>query len=126
MSDDLPLLNVDPLRLREVLSNLTANALRYTTAGGRVTMRGTVEPAAAGEAPTQEVVLEVSDTGTGISAEALPHIFDRFYKSADSRGTGLGLAIAKNLVAAHGGEISARSVVGEGTAITIRMKDEGG
>jgi two-component system sensor histidine kinase BaeS len=71
------------------------------------------------------VVLEVADTGAGISAEALPHIFDRFYKSPDSRGTGLGLAIAKNLVVAHGGEISVRSAPGEGTVMTVRLNNEG-
>ncbi len=121
VSEDLPLLNVDPLRLREVVANLTANALRYTPAGGRVTIRGRT---ADGE-PAPGVVLEVADSGAGISAEALPHIFDRFYKSAESRGTGLGLAIAKNLVAAHGGEISVRSMLGEGTVMTVRLHHEG-
>jgi signal transduction histidine kinase len=121
VSDDLPLLNVDPLRLREVLSNLTANALRYTPAGGRVTIRGRT----ADGTTAPGVVLEVADSGAGISAEALPHIFDRFYKSADSRGTGLGLAIAKNLVVAHGGEISVQSAPGEGTVMTVRLNHEG-
>ena len=121
VSDDLPLMNVDPVRLREVLTNLTANALRYTPAGGRVTLRGRI---AGGEAPGG-VVLEVADNGAGISAEALPHIFDRFYKSDELRGTGLGLAIAKNLVAAHGGEIGVRSTVGEGTVMTVRLNNEG-
>jgi signal transduction histidine kinase len=65
--------------------------------------------------------MEVGDTGAGIPPDRLPHIFDRFYKSPDSRGTGLGLAIAKNLVAAHGGEISAESELGKGTAIRIRL-----
>jgi signal transduction histidine kinase len=57
----------------------------------------------------------VRDSGPGIAAEALPHIFDRFYKSDESRGAGLGLAIAKSLVVAHGGEIEARSELGQGT-----------
>ena len=121
VNDDLPLLNVDPVRLREVLSNLTANALRYTPAGGRVAIRGRT----ADGGPSPGVVLEVADSGAGIGAEALPHIFDRFYKSADLRGTGLGLAIAKNLVVAHGGEISVRSAPGEGTVMTIRLNFEG-
>ena len=63
----------------------------------------------------------ISDTGVGIPAEALTRIFDRFYKSAESRGAGLGLAIAKQLVEAHGGTIGATSVVGEGTAVRFTL-----
>ncbi len=121
VADDLPLANVDPLRLREVLTNLVANALRYTPGGGSVTLRGRAQPAAEGEA---SVRLEVADTGAGIAPDRLPHIFDRFYKSPDSRGSGLGLAIAKNLVAAHGGELSARSTPGAGTTMLIRLPVE--
>jgi len=120
VADDLPLASVDPLRLREVLTNLVANALRYTPAGGRVTLRGRVDPAAA----EPSVVLEVADTGAGIAPDRLPHIFDRFYKSPDSPGTGLGLAIAKNLVAAHGGDLTASSVPGAGTTMRIRLAVE--
>ena len=65
--------------------------------------------------------VSVSDTGAGIPPDDLPHIFDRFYKSRDSRGTGLGLAIAKNLVMAHGGEISAQSTLGKGTTIHFTL-----
>jgi signal transduction histidine kinase len=68
-----------------------------------------------------DIVLSVEDTGVGIPPEELPQIFDRFYKSKDSRGTGLGLAIAKSLVRAHGGEISAHSIPGEGTTIRFTM-----
>jgi two-component system, OmpR family, sensor histidine kinase BaeS len=96
VADDLPLLAVDPVRLREVLDNLVANALRYTPAGGTVTLGG--QPG-----PEGGVTLTVTDTGAGIEPNALPHIFDRFFKTPDSRGTGLGLAIARNLVTAHGG-----------------------
>lgn len=104
MVEDLPLLEIDPLRIREVLANLIMNALHYTPAGGKVQVTGQLDSA------NRFVSVSVSDTGVGISAEALPHIFDRFYKSGNSRGTGLGLAIAKNLITAHGGQISARSV----------------
>lgn len=121
VADDLPLANVDPLRLREVLTNLVANALRYTPAGGSVTLRGRT-PAA--DQPEPSVLLEVADTGAGIAPDRLPHIFDRFYKSPDSRGSGLGLAIAKNLVAAHGGDLSARSTPGAGTTMRIRLPVE--
>jgi signal transduction histidine kinase len=68
-----------------------------------------------------QVVLSVEDTGTGIPAAELPHVFDRFYKSPDSRGTGLGLAIAKSLVGAYGGEISADSIPGQGTTIRVTL-----
>jgi two-component system sensor histidine kinase BaeS len=113
-ADDLPLLNVDPVRLREVLANLLANALRYTPAGGRVALSGQATPEGG-------AVLEIADTGAGISPDMLAHIFDRFYKSPDSRGSGLGLAIAKNLVVAHGGEITARSTPEVGTTITLSL-----
>jgi signal transduction histidine kinase len=113
MPDDLPLLEVDPVRIREVLTNLIANALRYTPRGGTIEV--------AGEADGQRLTLTVSDTGTGIAPEALPHIFDRFYKSDQSRGSGLGLTIAKNLVAAHGGEITAQSAPGRGTTIRFTL-----
>jgi signal transduction histidine kinase len=103
VAHEMPLLDLDPVRIREVLANLIANALRYTPAGGRVSVTGQVNPA------EQRLLISVSDTGTGISPEALPHIFDRFYKSGDSRGTGLGLAIARNLVIVHGGEIWAQN-----------------
>jgi signal transduction histidine kinase len=117
VSDDLPLLSVDPVRLSEVLHNLVSNALRYTPAGGTVTLAG--RPAEDGGA-----VLEVRDTGAGIAPDALPHVFDRFYKSPDSRGSGLGLAIAKNLVAAHGGQLSVESVLGQGTLMRVKLPGE--
>ena len=110
--DPPPVVEVDAERIRQVLNNLIGNALRYTPRGGTVRLR--CYPAGAGR-----VGLAVEDTGTGISADDLPHIFDRFYKSKESRGTGLGLAIAKSLVEAHGGEIAAESEPGRGTSIRI-------
>ena len=112
---DLPLVEVDPGRIHEVLTNLISNALRYTPAGGEVCVRGWADGG------RSQVGVSVSDTGPGIAPDVLPHIFDRFYKSADSRGMGLGLAIAKNLVAAHGGEISAQSAPGQGTTIQFTL-----
>jgi two-component system, OmpR family, sensor histidine kinase BaeS len=111
---DLPLVEIDPARIREVLSNLIANALRYTSQGGQIQVRGLVET-------SDRVTVIVSDTGRGIPPDDLPRIFERFYKSRDSRGTGLGLAIAKNLVVAHGGEIVAQSELGHGTTITFTL-----
>jgi len=106
-------LEVDPERIRQVLENLIANALRYTPHGGTMSVRCATEGA--------HIVVSVRDTGAGIPPDELPYIFDRFYKSRDSHGTGLGLAIAKNLVGAHGGEISAQSSVGQGTTIRFTL-----
>jgi len=112
---ELPLMEIDPVRIREVLANLIANALQHTPHGGTIGVAGDVE------ASSRRVAISVGDTGTGIPAEALPHVFDRFYKSHESRGSGLGLTIAKDLVAAHGGEISARSDGAPGRGTTIRF-----
>ncbi len=105
----LPRLDADRVRMGEVLANLLTNALRYTPRGGAVTL-------AAGPAD-DGVAFSVTDTGAGIPADELPHVFDRFRKSSDSRGAGLGLAIAKGLVRAHGGTIAAKSEPGRGTTI---------
>jgi signal transduction histidine kinase len=101
VAGSLPEVDVDRFRVGEVLSNLLANALRHTPAGGEVI----VSAAAAGD----DVEFSIADTGTGIAQERLPHVFDRFSRAPDSPGAGLGLAIAKTLVEAHGGEISAES-----------------
>ena len=105
----LPMLDVDPLRIGEVLTNLLTNAIRHTPAGGAVTVRASPDG--------DGVAFEVIDTGTGIAPEELERVFDRFAKAPDSRGSGLGLAIARSLVLAHGGEISASSPPGGGTTI---------
>ncbi len=109
----LPLMEIDPTRIREVLTNLMANALRYTSRSGTVRVTCTHDERA--------VSIAVVDNGAGIAAQDLPHIFDRFYKSADSRGTGLGLAIAKSLVEAHGGAIEAQSERAQGTTIRFTL-----
>jgi signal transduction histidine kinase len=111
---DLPELWADPVRLREVLSNVVANALRHTPAGGRVSVSANATPEA--------VELVVADTGEGIARELLPTVFDRYLRS-DSGGSGLGLAIARSLVRAHGGTIMAESagIAGQGTRIRVRL-----
>jgi signal transduction histidine kinase len=83
-----------------------------------VTLGATLEPAG------DRVRLSVHDTGSGIASDVLPHVFDRFWKSPESRGSGLGLAIAKNLVEAHGGEIGAESEPGRGTTIWLTLPVE--
>jgi two-component system, OmpR family, sensor histidine kinase BaeS len=108
-ADGVPELDVDPVRIGEVLANLLANAVRHTPRGGSVT--AAVEPSAAG------VAFTVADTGSGIDPTDLPYVFDRFVKSADSGGAGLGLAIARSLVQAHGGSITADSRPGRGTTM---------
>jgi signal transduction histidine kinase len=113
---DLPTLPLDGGRIRQVLSNLLANALRYTPEGGRVT----VSCQQSGES----VLLGVQDSGPGIPAEELPHIFDRFHKSTDEGGMGLGLAIARHLVEAHGGRICAESQPGQGTTMRVELPVE--
>jgi two-component system OmpR family sensor kinase/two-component system sensor histidine kinase BaeS len=108
-ADGVPELDLDPVRIGEVLANLLANAVRHTPRGGSVA--AVVEPAPAG------VAFTVSDTGTGIDPADLPYVFDRFVKSSDSGGAGLGLAIARSLVQAHGGSITADSRPGRGTTM---------
>jgi two-component system OmpR family sensor kinase/two-component system sensor histidine kinase BaeS len=102
-------IDVDPLRVGEVLSNLLSNALRHTPSGGSITVSA--------DADAHGVAFTVADTGTGIPPDVLPHVFDRFAKGEGSPGAGLGLAIAKSLVEAHGGELTAESEPGRGTTM---------
>ncbi len=109
------LLNLDPERIRQVLSNLIANALRYTPPGGSISIKYRIISTGGSE----QAELTVADNGSGIAPDSLPNIFNRFYKSRDSSGTGLGLPIARHLVEAHGGTINAESDPGKGTIIRI-------
>jgi signal transduction histidine kinase len=111
----------DEDRINEVLGNLLSNAFKFTPRGGRVALA--VSPV------DGSVVITVSDAGAGISAEHLPHIFDKFFQAdnqaqAATKGTGLGLAIAKEIVEAHGGEITVESRVGEGTTFVVTLPTE--
>ena len=110
-------LEIDPERIRQVLTNLLSNALRYSPGGGVVKIRLTESDLS----PEGHVVVSVEDSGPGIASADLPHVFDRFYKSADSRGMGLGLSIAKYIVEAHGGDIKAESEAGRGTKISFSL-----
>jgi signal transduction histidine kinase len=116
---DLPPLTADPQRLEQVLTNLVANALRYTPRGGTITLGA--QPIEGGAR------LTVRDTGEGIPPEDLPYVFDRFWRGdrsrshADGAGVGLGLAIARQLAEAHGGRITAESTVGQGSTFTVDL-----
>jgi len=110
-------LEIDPERIRQVLTNLISNALRYSPRGSSIKIN------LAESAPGAEghIRISVQDSGPGIAPEDLPHIFDRFYKSRDSRGMGLGLSIAKFIVESHGGQITAESSEGKGTTISFSL-----
>jgi signal transduction histidine kinase len=110
---DVPPIDVDPLRIREVLVNLLNNALNHTRDGGTVSL-------AIDDSP-QRVTISVSDSGSGISAEDLPKVFDRFYKGGTSRGSGLGLTISRNLIEAHQGQLTVESSHASGTRFTITL-----
>ena len=115
--DDVEALEIDPLRIREVLTNVLANAVRYTPNEGEIKVGVTESAVPEG----RSVMVFVQDSGEGIQAKDLSRIFDRFYKSSDSGGMGLGLSIAKYLVEAHGGKIWAESEAGQGTKISFTL-----
>jgi len=116
----LPTVSVDAGRINQVLDNLVGNAMRYTPAGGRVSIETSLVSGRIGAGQhakaEQQLLTTVTDTGTGIDPEDQPHVFDRFYRADKSRtrasgGSGLGLAIVKHLVEAHGGQVWAESPV---------------
>lgn len=112
----LPPIDIDRERIRQVITNLIHNAIKFSHRGGEVEVSTRLEGA--------YVLVSVTDTGIGISDKDLPHVFERFYKADRSRsggGTGLGLAIAKHIVKAHGGDISVRSKEGEGSVFSFSL-----
>jgi two-component system, OmpR family, sensor histidine kinase BaeS len=113
---DLPIIDVDPVRLREVLANLVGNAVRHTPAGGTVVVRSRVVEG--------RLEIRVIDSGPGIDPDVLPHVFDRFVKGAGSPGSGLGLAIARYLVAAHGGTLEVEATGSAGTTFLVTLPSE--
>jgi signal transduction histidine kinase len=120
--DHLPRVSVDPDRLKQVVSNLLANALAHTPPTGRITIEGSNDD--------KFVWLTIRDTGSGIAPEHLPYVFERFYRADKSRnratgGTGIGLAIVKQLVQAHGGIVEAKSEVGVGSCFRFSIPIEG-
>jgi signal transduction histidine kinase len=115
---DLPALEADAARVHQVLFNLVDNAVRFTPPGGAVTI--------AAHRVNGHVEISVADTGSGIPPEALPRLFERFYRvdtarSREDGGTGIGLAIARSIVEAHGGHIHAASRLGSGSVFTFDL-----
>jgi signal transduction histidine kinase len=124
VAPDLPVISADPADLRTLLVNLLDNALQYTGPGGSITI--SAQPTD----PQPGVLIRVADTGSGIAAEDLPHVFGRFYRadkarrrgtSVEGSGAGLGLAIVQGIVEAYGGTISAQSTLGQGTTIIVSL-----
>ena len=118
LAPDLPSVRGDPVGLEDLLTNLLANAIRYTPAGGRIGVRITSRD--------ERAIIEVKDTGIGIAPVDLAHIFEEYYRSEDARalvreGSGLGLAIVRSVVEAHDGDIAVKSAPGEGTTFTVRL-----
>ena len=104
----------DPLRMRQVIDNLVSNAVKYNRDGGRVVLETSSDGV--------RTVVTIADTGVGVSEENLGRLFERFFRADDrSPGTGLGLAISRDLVRAHGGDISATSVYGAGTTFRVDL-----
>ncbi len=117
-AEDISDINVDIARMNEVFGNLVSNALRYTSEGGTITLSA--------QQDAGRVRLAVADDGAGIAPEALPHIFERFYRADTSRTdnageSGLGLAIARSIVVAHGGTLEATSALGLGATFTMTL-----
>ena len=114
----LALVNLDPIRLEQILTNLLSNALRYTPIGGQVKLSI--------DSTLTTVLVSIHDTGPGIPPEALPYIFGRFYRVDKSRtrtegGSGLGLAIARQLARAHGGDLTVANHPSGGAVFTLVM-----
>ncbi|WP_051208374.1 sensor histidine kinase [Propionicicella superfundia] len=122
LAQDVPDVDVwaDPQRIAQVLGNLLANALRHTPAGGRVTVTGH-------RGPGRVATVAVADSGEGMAAEQVPHVFERFYRgdtarAGDAAGSGIGLTIARAIAEAHGGDLTAASPgPGRGSTFTLTL-----
>ncbi|MDX9804135.1 MAG: ATP-binding protein, partial [Dehalococcoidales bacterium] len=114
----MPEIEADRLRIEQVIANLLTNAIRHTPESGQILVSAKFEG--------QDILTSIADTGEGIDACDLPHIFERFYRAGDSRarcegGTGLGLSIVKQMIEAHGGRVWAESHTGKGTVFSFSL-----
>lgn len=121
VEDQLPVVRLDPIRIRQVITNLVHNALNYTDQGGTIAIRG--------EYGLDRLIIQVTDTGKGIDPAVLPNIFDRFVKTSGPRkytkdGSGLGLAIAREIVMHHGGILTVQSELGKGSTFQFDIPVE--
>ncbi len=131
LAPDLPRVQADAKRIHQVVTNLAHNAIKFTPAGGAITVFAKrvgpddKMPDATALDPSEELILGVTDTGLGIPAEDMPRIFERFYKTDRARaqeGTGLGLAIAKHIVRGHGGHIWVESIENVGSTFYFTLQ----
>jgi two-component system phosphate regulon sensor histidine kinase PhoR len=116
LANSLPSVQADKERIRQTIVNLVHNAIKFTDPGGKITIASQVRG--------DSVIVDISDTGIGISKNDLPHVFERFYKGDRARsegGTGMGLAIAKHVIEAHGGSIWAQSAEGKGSTFSLSL-----
>ena len=132
---DLPAVYADEDRLIQLIINLIDNALKFSSSGGKITLnayahagKAHADKAHAGQMRTGQIVVSVADTGEGIATDELPHLFQQFYRGAESRpiekrGMGLGLAICREIVQAHGGEIWVESKLGQGTCVYFSLPE---
>ena len=113
----LPPVEINADQMRAVIRNLLDNAIKYTPRGGAINVSARAE---------QRVIISVSDTGIGIPAASLPHIFERFYRVDKARsrqqgGAGLGLALVRSIIEARGGRVEVRSQPGQGSVFTVLL-----
>jgi len=113
----LPVINADTLMINRVITNLLENALKYTNTGGTITVNLSDRQ--------EDILVQVTDTGIGISQEHLPFVFDTFYQvNTESKGSGLGLSIVRKIVEAHGGNIWVESELGKGSTFSFTLPKE--
>jgi signal transduction histidine kinase len=115
--NDMPLMEADRDKIKQVLLNLTSNAIKYNRPNGSVIINGTFD--------ASDISITIQDTGVGIPEEAIPHLFEKFYRVREhegkASGTGLGLSICKQIVQGHNGRIEVKSKIGVGTSFTIHL-----
>jgi signal transduction histidine kinase len=111
----LTIIDIDADRIMQVIANILDNAIRHSSDGANITLEYVIH--------TDSVVLTIRDTGTGIAADDIPHLFTRFYRGTTPKGqgSGLGLAIAHAIITAHNGTITIDSILGQGTTVTIQL-----